>query len=107
MEYRVQFVDEKTKRAFEKLSDSGEKELKHYLERAFDDLKKNPFCGIQIPRRLIPKEYIKKYNIRNAWKYNLPGAWRLIYSVESNSIYVIAIILEWLRHKKYERRFRY
>lgn len=25
----------------------------------------NPFCGIQIPKKLIPKVYIKKYKIKN------------------------------------------
>ncbi|MDI6708812.1 MAG: hypothetical protein QME47_07005, partial [Candidatus Thermoplasmatota archaeon] len=30
---------------------------------------------------LIPKEYIEKYSIDNLWKYNMPKAWRLLYSV--------------------------
>ena len=38
----------------------------------FDDLKRNPFCGIQIPKKLIPRAYIKKYGIDNLWKHDLP-----------------------------------
>lgn len=107
MEYKVQFVDEKAKKEFEKISKSEDKELKHHLERAFNDLLKNPFCGICIPKKLIPKQYIRKYRIKNIWKYNLPGAWRLLYSIESDKVSVISIILEWLDHKNYKRRFKY
>lgn len=31
----------------------------------------------------------------------------LIYSLEGNQLYVISIVLEWMDHKEYERRFRY
>ena len=75
--------------------------------RAFEDIENNAFCGIQIPKKLIPKEYIKKYNVRNLWKYNLPDAWRLIYSLEGKNLFVFSIILEWMNHKEYERRFGY
>jgi hypothetical protein len=61
METRIQFINEKVKKAFEKLGSSNyeEKELKRYIERAFKDIIINPFCGIQVPKRLIPPEYIK------------------------------------------------
>jgi Txe/YoeB family toxin of Txe-Axe toxin-antitoxin module len=78
-----------------------------FIEMAFQNICNNPFCGIQIPRRLIPHEYLKKYNIKNAWKYNLPNAWRLIYSLENDNLYIFSIVLEWLDHKTYERRFNY
>lgn len=105
----VHFVDENLKKAFEKLKTSTSEDLQLYewLARAFEDIEKNAFCGIQIPKRLIPKEYVKKYGIKNLWKYNLPNAWRLIYSIEGREIKVITIILEWLDHKNYERRFKY
>ncbi len=100
----VQFVNEKVKRAFEKISNT---DLKKFLERAFEDIEKNPFCGIQISKKLIPKDYIKKYNIKNLWKYNLPEAWRLIYSLEGGTLKIITIVLEWMDHKEYEKRFGY
>jgi len=101
---KIQFCNENVKKSFEKLDDF---ELKKFLERAFEDIEKNVFCGIQIPKKLIPKEYVQKYKIKNLWKYNLPDAWRLIYSVESDKICVLSIILEWMDHKEYERRFKY
>lgn len=27
------------------------------VQKAFEDTERNAFCGIQVPRRLIPKEY--------------------------------------------------
>jgi len=100
----VAFADEKIKQAYESLENESP-ELHKFIERAIDDLKKNPFCGIPIAKRLMPKIYVKKYGIDNLWKYNLPGAWRLLYSTVGDSIKIVSIILEWLNHKEYERRF--
>ena len=74
---------------------------------AFDALALDAFCGIQIPKRLIPKSYITRYRIDNLWKYNFHKNWRLMYSVAGDGKNVIALILEWLPHKEYERRFGY
>lgn len=106
---RVQFADEKVKKAFLELKEakSNEKELYEFLIRAFNDIEENAFCGIQIPKKLIPKEYGKKYRVKNLWKYNLPNAWRLIYSIERDRIMVVSIVLEWMNHKDYEKRFNY
>ena len=106
---KVKFANEKVKKAFESLAKSSgdAKRLYEWLERAFKDIEKNAFCGIQIPKKLIPKEYIQKYGVHNVWKYNLPNAWRLIYSIENQEIVVVSIVLEWLDHKEYERRFNY
>jgi len=109
MKSKVVFADETVKEAFDRLQDSRteDQNLYRWLNRAFDDLSENAFCGIQIPKKLIPKTYLKKYSIDNLWKYNLPNAWRLIYSVARDEVIVISIILEWLPHKEYERRFNY
>ncbi|MBS3107544.1 hypothetical protein J4468_01385 [Candidatus Woesearchaeota archaeon] len=106
---KVRFANEKLKMAFGELEKSkgSEKELYAHLIKAFECLEKDAFCGIQIPKRLIPKEYIKKYGIYNLWKYNLPNAWRLIYSIENQEILIVSIVLEWLSHKEYNKRFNY
>ena|SRR3989344_2391649 len=107
---KVQFGDLDIKKAYQELDNSTfqEKQLKEWLDRAFTDLEKNAFCGIQIPKRLIPKEYFTKLNdLENLWKYNLPNAWRLIYTIKKDKVVVLSIILEWLDHKEYERRFNY
>lgn len=56
MKSKVVFADIKVKEAFEKLKDSKteDKQLYQWLLRAFKDLEQNAFCGIQIPKKLIP-----------------------------------------------------
>ncbi len=103
----IRFANEKIKEVFYKLENSSEKELFKFINQAIDNIEENAFCGIQIPKKLIPKEYIQKYNVKNLWKYDLPGGWRLIYHIADEKIIVISIILEWMTHKDYERRFKY
>lgn len=102
----VVFADEKLKEAYDKVRDSDPVLFK-FLDRATDDIKADPKCGIAIPKHLIPKVYIQKYEINNLWKYNLPNAWRLVYSITGNNVEIIAILLEWFPHKEYVRRFKY
>lgn len=106
---RVFFADEKLKEEFESLENGRyeDKEIFTYIRRAIEDLKVNAHAGIQIPKKLIPKIYFDKYKIRNLWKYDLPKGWRLLYSVGANGIEILSIILEWMDHKEYERRFNY
>ena len=104
----IQFSTEKIKKAFEGLKDDSQKqEFSSQLTRALMNIERNAFCGVQIPKRLIPKEYFQRYKIKNLWKYNLSGGWRVLYSIESNGIIVMSIIICWLNHKEYERRFKY
>ena len=109
MRARVVFADSKVKEAYESLAGSKTegRGLQKRLDNAFDAIAKDAFCSIQIPKKQIPKEYIAKYGIENIWKYNLASSWRLLYSVAGDEVIVLAIILEWLPHKEYERRFKY
>ena len=79
----VAFANPKLENNFDKLKEGKfeDKQLYGFIERAIDDLKKNPMCGVKIPRKLWPKGYIKNYKINNLWKYDLPDGWRLIYSI--------------------------
>lgn len=105
----LRFVHPNLKETFYRLEtgDNSERELFMVINRAMDDLEANAFCGIQIPKRLIPKEYFKKYDVDNLWKYNLPRGWRLIYSITRADTLVVTLILEWLNHTEYERTFNY
>ena len=109
MKSEIKFAEAKIKESLNELKDSKteNKELYKWINRALDDLEENAFCGIRIPKKLIPKIYIGKYGIDNLWKYDLPKGWRLIYSVANGEVCVISIILEWMDHKNYERKFRY
>jgi len=105
----VAFISEKTKKEFEELEKGKfeDKKLYEFILRAIDDLKKDSMCGKKIPRNLWPADYIKKYSITNLWKYNLPNAWRLVYTIETDEVKIMSFILEWFDHPEYERRFGY
>jgi len=57
---KVYFADEKIKAAYEKLkiSTTEDKRLYEWLNRAIDDLEKDAFSGIQIPKKLIPRHIL-------------------------------------------------
>ena len=104
----IRFFDMSTQEAFYQLEkgDDSERELFKLMNQAIDNIEADAFCGIQIPKRLIPKPYIDK-GVKNIWKYDLPKGWRLIYSLVNEEVIVVSIILEWFDHKAYEKRFKY
>ena len=52
------FADEKTQKNFEKLKSKDERLLRH-LQNAINNIKEEPQCGIKIPQKLIPKDWIR------------------------------------------------
>lgn len=107
-EVYVTFINKKKECIFELLKEGKfeDKKLFSFIKYAIQELKKNPSCGFKIPKKLWPNEY-RKYGIDNLWKYALPNAWRLIYTITSDEVKIINIILEWFNHKDYEKRFGY
>ena len=104
--FKVVFISEDLEKDFHSLKEDDP--IKKAMIRAILDLKENAFSGIQMPKRLIPKEYVQKYYVNNLWKYDLPRGWRLIYTVTAeNEVDLISAILEWFDHKDYEKRFKY
>ena len=97
----VTFAEEKVEETYYKLEkgDESERELYKLIKQALQNIEENAFCGIQVPKRLIPKEYVRKYEVNNLWKYDLPKGWRLLYSILKEKIEVVALILEWFSHK--------
>jgi Txe/YoeB family toxin of Txe-Axe toxin-antitoxin module len=103
---KVVFVNDKIEKEFNNLRDNDE--TKKWIKNAIENLKQNAFCGIPLPKRLIPREYVVKYSVNNLWKYDLPTGWRLIYTIKTpNRIEILSVILEWFNHPDYERKFRY
>ena len=53
----IRFAENKVKEAFEKLkkSKTEDKHLHKWINRALDDLEEDAYCGIQIPKKLIPR----------------------------------------------------
>jgi len=107
MESKVIFSDIKLKEAFENLKERDSKLYSH-IEKALDDIKNNVFCGRNVKKELIPKSLIQRYGFNNLWIYNLPEGWRLLYSITSpDKFEVLAIILDWMSHKDYEKLFKF
>ncbi len=106
MESRVIFADLELKRAFERLKDEDERLFKE-IDNALKVIKQNVFFGRNVRKKLIPKELVQKYNIDNLWIYNLRKDWRLLYTITNDEIEVLAVVLDWMDHKDYEKLFKF
>ena len=106
MECEVIFVDIELKRTFEELEKSDPRLFKE-IDKAIREIRQNSFCGRNVKKSLIPKELKQKYGIDNLWIYNLRKDWRLLYSVGRDEIELIAVILDWMNHKDYEKLFKF
>lgn len=109
MRNSVNVADESILKKLKKLngSTSENKLLQENLDYAFDRLLNDPFCGIHIPKKLIPSAYSKRYHLKNLWKYDLPGGWRLLYFIINDKDETIVVIIDWMPYKEYERLFNY
>jgi len=104
MESRVIFKDKELKDSFNELKDVR---LRKEIEEALNTLKQNAFFGRNVKKKLIPRELKQKYNLNNLWIYNLRKDWRLIYTLTNNEVEILAIVLDWMNHKEYERLFKF
>lgn len=77
------------------------------IKRVRTLLKENPFAGDQVPKKLIPKIYSRKYDLENIWRIELANRWRLIYTITGNNIEIINFIIDIFNHKKYDKVFGY
>ena len=103
---KTKFIDRSLEEAFNIIDDSDP--TKKALIRAIKDIKENCYCGRNVRKKLIPKRLIEKYKINNLWIYNLPSAWRLLYSLTtSGEVNLVAVVLDWMNHKDYERLFKF
>lgn len=102
---KVIFIDDQLETAFNNLPDNDP--IKKALIRAIQNIKEDFQAGEYIPKGRIPEEYLKKYGINNVRVYDLPFAWRLMYTITGSSeIGIISVILDWMNHKDYEKLFR-
>jgi len=95
-------------RAESHLEGKQQRKLNWWIAR----LKLDPFAGDQIPKARIPTSLARRSGLpgqlANAWRFELPLAFRGIYTVSGHpGSGVVVIILEILTHKEYERLFGY
>ena len=105
MKSRVKFIDRELENVFNKLDDVDP--IKKALKRAIENIEQDPRVGRNVIKKLIPKKLIKKYEIENLRIYNLPAAWRMLYTITANEIEIISVILDWINHKDYDRLFKF
>lgn len=79
--------------------------LLNAINRIFDILTANPFYGENAKKDLIPKEYRQKYDADNLFIADLPDYWRMIYTLESDEIEIIAFVLDIINHDGYNKKF--
>ena len=77
------------------------------IENKKEELQKNPFYGVQIPKNLIPRIYIERYDVENLWKCNLSLAWRAIYFIKGERERIFVSIVGLVDHSTYDKIFGY
>ena len=79
---------------------------KEFLE-AFKFLKEDCAGGNKIWHDQWPAIYVRKYKIKNLWRYPLRSGWRLVYTILSQKEGFVVCVLEAFSHQEYEKRFGY
>ena len=77
------------------------------INRLFEVIVNNPFYGENAKKDLIPKEYRQRYDADNIFIADLPDYWRMIYTLESDEIEIIAFVLDIIDHDEYNKKFKF
>jgi len=81
--------------------------LLNAINRIFGVIVTNPFYGENAKKDLIPSEYRQKYDADNLFIVDLPDYWRMIYTLESDEIEIIAFVLDIIDHDGYNKKFKF
>ncbi|MCX6815890.1 MAG: hypothetical protein NT120_03495 [Candidatus Aenigmarchaeota archaeon] len=97
-------VGEETRKG---ITNSIHQQLLKSIKQKIELLKINPQAGIHVPKNLMPKIYVNKYDVDNLWKIDLSGYWRMIYTLRTTEIEITNFILDILDHETYDKVFGY
>ena len=89
------------------ITSSDHQTLLNSVKQKIEILKANPQFGTHVQKDRIPKEYIREYDVENIWKVDLARAWRMIYTIRGSEVDIIALILDVMDHRDYEKKFGY
>ncbi len=86
-----------------------ERSILNAINQKIEFIKQNPHYGNPIPKKLIPKEYIGKYGIKNLFRVELPNFWRMLYTLTAGEtkIEIISFVLDIIDHPTYNKKFGY
>ena len=95
--------------AYLELKKRHDKEARTILN-SFEDkkelLKEKPQFGDPIKKDLIPMQ-LKKSEIQNLYRVELSNYWRMLYTIEGNTVEIFLFVLNIVDHKEYNKLFGY
>ena len=79
------------------------------INKKVELIKANPHYGDPISKKLIPREYVKRYGVTNLFRVGLSNYWRMLYTLTDGEtvIEIIAFVLDIIDHKEYNKKFGY
>lgn len=77
------------------------------INAALKNIKANPHYGDLIPRKYISKGVVQRYGTDKILRVELVGYWRLLYTLIGDEAQIIAFVLEYMDHSKYDKLFGY
>ncbi|MCK4588893.1 MAG: hypothetical protein KAT77_00485 [Nanoarchaeota archaeon] len=77
------------------------------INNAIKNIKADHRYGDLIPRKYISKSTIERYGTDKIFRVELIGYWRLLYTLIGDEVKIIAFILEFMDHNKYNKIFGY
>jgi Txe/YoeB family toxin of Txe-Axe toxin-antitoxin module len=87
------------------ITSSKEITLQSAILRMIELITSNPFYGENAKKALIPRAYVNQYDVTNIFIADLPDYWRLIYTLESDEIQIIAFVLDIFDPEEYNKKF--
>ena len=102
-------LKDQAKEAYLELKKRTDKEsitILNSIERIRDILKDNPQFGDPIKKELIPNE-LRKLNIQNLYRVELSNYWRMLYTIEGDTVEIFLFVLKIVNHKEYNKLFGY
>ena len=103
------FLKGDAKESYDLLQERKDKEAKSILnsfERAKELLKQNPQYGDPVSKRLIPDSLLK-LGIQNLYRIELSNYWRMLYTIEGNTVEIFLFVLKIVDHDEYNKLFGY
>lgn len=80
-----------------------EMQLLKSIKQKIEFIKVNPFYGDNLEKKKIPRDY----DVKNLWRVELTGYWRMLYTIKGDQIEIICFVLDILSHKDYDKKFGY
>ena len=81
--------------------------FKKWLDNMFDLLLADRECGNKIQKDRIPDYYTRKYGVNNLYRYEHPENYRSCYTLVKREGEICGLILDFMTHREYEKRFGY